>query len=514
MEPRIPDTVLVVDDEHFVRELCLEIIAGEGYRVLAARDADEGLRIAREEPVGAILLDLIMPKTSGFEALQILGREQPDIPVVIMTGHSSQSQVIDLLKLGAYDFLPKPFEPSDLIYSIRRALERHHLLTENKRLVRELRDRVQAQTLEINRSRQLLENIISHMGSGLLVTDRGERIWMINQHGQTTLGVTAGQVVGKRLLDVFPEAGQLLDVQVDTILRELDLPSLDGRTVPLGFNNSRLLDAEGQPEGTIIIFRDLSDLRAIRAEARRKDRLAAIGEVAAGVAHEIRNPLFGISSVAQILMTEVKFDPVHQELLSAMQAEIKRLNVLVEDLLHYSRPSKPQRTPQALEQIWDEILGMAKEELAEAKVQVIREIGDGLPPVPADGDKLRQVFLNLLRNAIQATPSGGQIIIRLQRTGRDALPIPMQHSLELQAGAAEPFREYVVSAVTDTGVGISAADLDRVFDLFFTTKSTGSGLGLAICRRIVEDHGGAIGIQSAEREGTTVTMALPLSLAS
>ncbi len=514
MEPRIPDTVLVVDDEHFVRELCLEIIAGEGYRVLAARDADEGLRIAREEPVGAILLDLIMPKTSGFEALQILGREQPDIPVVIMTGHSSQSQVIDLLKLGAYDFLPKPFEPSDLIYSIRRALERHHLLTENKRLVRELRDRVQAQTLEINRSRQLLENIISHMGSGLLVTDRGERIWMINQHGQSTLGVTADQVVGKRLLDVFPEAGPLLDVQVDTILRELDLPSLDGRTVPLGFNNSRLLDAEGQPEGTIIIFRDLSDLRAIRAEARRKDRLAAIGEVAAGVAHEIRNPLFGISSVAQILMTEVKFDPVHQELLSAMQAEIKRLNVLVEDLLHYSRPSKPQRTPQALEQIWDEILGMAKEELAEAKVQVIREIGDGLPSVQADGDKLRQVFLNLLRNAIQATPSGGRIIIRLQRTGRDALPTPMQHSLELQAGTAEPFREYVVSVVTDTGVGISAADLDRVFDLFFTTKSTGSGLGLAICRRIVEDHGGAIGIQSTEREGTTVTMALPLSLAS
>lgn len=512
MEPGTSDTVLVVDDERLVRELCVDIIASEGYRVLAAQDADEGLRIARAEPVGAILLDLMLPKTSGFEALQILGREQPDIPVVIMTAHSSQSRVIDLLKLGAYDFLPKPFEPSDLIYATRRALERHHLLTENKRLVRELRDRVQAQTLEINRSRQLLENIISHMGSGLLVTDRDGRIWMINQHGQTTLGVTADQVVGKRLLDVFPAAGPLLDVQIDTILRELDLPSLDGRTVPLGFNNSRLLDAQGQPEGTIIIFRDLSDLRAIRAEARRKDRLAAIGEVAAGVAHEIRNPLFGISSVAQILMTEVRFDPVHQELLAAMQAEIKRLNLLVEYLLHYSRPSKLQRTPQALEQIWDEILGMAREELAEAKVQVIRDIGGGLPAIPADGDKLHQVFLNLLKNAIQATLPGGRITIRLQRACRASLPETVQHSLELQAGGGQPSGEYVVSAVTDTGVGIPAADLDRVFDLFFTTKSTGSGLGLAICRRIVEDHGGAIDVQSTEREGTTVTVALPLPL--
>jgi DNA-binding NtrC family response regulator len=195
MEPRIPDTVLVVDDEPFMRELCLEIITSEGYRVLAAQDADEGLRIAREKPVGAILLDLMMPRTSGFEALQAFGQEHPDIPVVIMTAHSSQSRVIDLLKLGAYDFLLKPFEPSDLIYSTRRALERHHLLRENKRLVRELQDRLQAQTLEINRGRQLLENIISHMGSGLLVTDRDGRIWM--NDARRDRGSSSGQAAAR-----------------------------------------------------------------------------------------------------------------------------------------------------------------------------------------------------------------------------------------------------------------------------------------------------------------------------
>jgi PAS domain S-box-containing protein len=513
MEDKIsdaPETVLVVDDERFVREICVEIIAAEGYRVLAAQDAEEGLRLAREEPVGAILLDLMMPRTSGFDTLQILGQELPDIPVVIMTAHSSQSRVIDLLKMGAYDFLLKPFEPSDLIYSTRRALERRRLLMENRRLLQDLQAQVEAQTRELGRGRQLLENIISHMGSGLLVADRDGRIRMINHQGQETLGVTAAEVVGKRLLDIFPGAGALLDVKVGSVLRELDLPFPHGRTVPLGFNNSPLLDSAGQPEGTIIIFRDLSDLRAIRAEVRRKDRLAAIGEVAAGVAHEIRNPLFGISSVAQILKTEVTFDPVHQELLAAMQAEIKRLNSMVEDLLDYGRPTKLERAPQAVDQIWDEILGLAREELAEAKVVFTRVVADALPPVLADGNKLRQVFLNLLKNAIQATPPGGHITIRLHRTAHSALPAPVQHSLALQAGDGDPSREYVASVVADTGHGIPAADLDRVFDLFFTTKSTGSGLGLAICRRIVEDHGGAIGIESTERVGTTVTVAFPL----
>jgi two-component system nitrogen regulation sensor histidine kinase GlnL len=513
MEPQTSppnETILVVDDERFVRELCVEIIAGEGYRVLAAQDADEGLRLARQEDVGAILLDLMMPRMSGFDALQILGLELPEIPVVVMTAHSSQSRVIDLLKMGAYDFLAKPFEPSDLIYSTRRAVERHRLFKENKRLLRELQDQVQAQTLEISRGRQLMENIISHMGSGLLVTDRDGKIWMINNLGQETLGVTGTQMVGQRIQDRFPGTEPLLEVKVGSVLRELDLTRPDGRIVPLGFNNSVLLDASGQPEGTIIIFRDLSELRAIRAEVRRKDRLAAIGEVAAGVAHEIRNPLFGISSVTQILLTEVKFGQVHQELLAAMQAEIKRLNTLVEDLLDYGRPSKLQRIHQAVEQIWEEILGLAKEEVAEANVKVTREFQEGLPPVLADGNKLRQVFLNLLKNAIQATPPGGQVTIRLSWTTRSALPAPVQRGLALQVGDGDPSTVYVVSQVIDTGVGIPAADLERIFDLFFTTKSAGSGLGLAICRRIVEDHGGAIGVESAEHAGSTFTVALPL----
>jgi two-component system nitrogen regulation sensor histidine kinase GlnL len=508
--PTAVNTVLVVDDERIVRELCTTTLADEGYRVLAAEDAEAGLRLARQEPVGAILLDLILPGMSGFDALRTLTQEVPEAPVVVMTAYSSESRVIDLLKLGAYDFLLKPFEPANLTYAIRRALERHRLLVERWQVVRNLREQVDSQTRALARGRQLLQNVIEHMGSGLLVTDRDGRIWMVNQQGEQILGVSAAQAVGQRLLDLFPGAGPLLDERGGSASRELDLATPGGRTIPLGFDRSHLRAASGQAEGTIILVRDLTEMRAIQAEARRKERLATIGEVVAGVAHEIRNPLFGISSVVQILATEVKFDPAHQDLLAAMQAEIKRLSSLVEDLLHYGRPSRLDLSPHSLEQIWDEILGLAKEELAAARVEVTRDVAGHLPPVLADGDKLRQVFLNLLRNSVQATSPGGQIAIRLHRTPAGDLPAGIRRSLALPASDQAAPREYVVSVVADTGAGIPAAALDRVFDLFFTTKSTGSGLGLPICRRIVEDHAGAIGIESTERVGTTVTVALPM----
>jgi signal transduction histidine kinase len=210
-------------------------------------------------------------------------------------------------------------------------------------------------------------------------------------------------------------------------------------------------------------------------------------------------------------MSEVKYDTVHQELLVAMRAEIRRLNTLVEDLLDYGRPSRPDRSPHALDQIWDEILGLTREELLEAKLEVAREIDAGLPQVLADGNKLRQVFLNLLKNAIQATPPGGRVTIRLARMARAALPAGVQRGLAAPAGDGDPAQGYLVCQVADSGIGIPARDLDRVFDLFFTTKSTGSGLGLAICRRIVEDHGGAIGVESTEQGGSTFTVALPLT---
>lgn len=516
------DTVLVIDDERLTRQVCSDILASAGFRVLAAADAQEGLRLAREESIGVILLDVMMPRMSGIDALKRLGEVAPNVPVIMITAYATQSRIIDSLRYGAYDFLPKPFEPSDLLHSVKRAMDRHQLLQENRKLVEELNekvrelttlkelaeslarhleDKVKEQTFELSKSKQLLENILASMASGLLVVNLDGNIAMLNRHGAEVLHCSQERLLGKKFLDLFPDTHELLTVRPDQLSRELELRLPDGVSIPLGFTNSYLLDPQGEREGVIILFRDLSEIRRLREEIRRKDRLAAIGEMVAGVAHEIRNPLFGISSVAQILSREVDFDQAHRDLVSAMLSEIKRLNALVEDLLFYGRPLELKLHPEDLNQIWEEILSLSKDQLVEGGVILQKELDPELPLILLDGHKIRQVFLNLLKNAMEATPPGGVITVRtrLQRLGTG------NRGLKKSS-------EFVEVSLQDTGFGIAPENLGKLFNPFFTTKASGSGLGLPICLKIVEDHGGTIRVQSERGKGSCFTVLLPLRL--
>jgi signal transduction histidine kinase len=231
-----------------------------------------------------------------------------------------------------------------------------------------------------------------------------------------------------------------------------------------------------------VVFRDLSEIKALQEQIRQKDRLATVGEVAAKMAHEIKNPLAGISYVAQILRREVRFEPSHAELVQAMLSEVSRLNALIDDLLVYGRPAHLALAPHDLHRIWEEILNFSKEELDARRLTLVRDFPPDLPPVAVDGNRMRQVFLNILKNAMEATGPGGSITIRTRR------------AVEVPSGSGMAGAGGVEVMVEDTGPGIAPEDQERVFELFYTTKPSGSGLGLPICRRIVEDHGGSINV--------------------
>lgn len=517
------EAVLVVDDERLMRDLCAEILTGAGFTVRTAKDAPEALARLTEEPAAVLLLDVMLPTMTGLEALQIVGERFPLMPVVMITAYTSQQSAIEALKAGAYDYLPKPFQGEDLIRAVARAAERHHLLQENARLMsdlqakvaelstlyalsenfaRELEHRVKERTEALRRNQRLVESIIVNMASGLLVTDTVGHVTMINRQGEQTLRRDRQQILGQHLADLFPGAEVMLEVPPEQVQQETPFPTPDGGQIPLGFSSSFLLDDEGRREGVIVVFRDLSEIKALQGEILRKDRLAAIGQVAAGVAHEIRNPLFGITSVAQILADEVDFTPAHRELVAAMLSEGRRLNALVNDLLLYGRPSSLERRPVELGQVWEEILGLQREELQAKGLTFRREIPPDFPAVPVDPDKMKQVFLNLLKNAVEATPAGGTITVALRLRPAQ---VPRRRGVPRRSGFAEV-------ALSDTGSGIPAADRERIFDLFYTTKPRGSGLGLAICRRIVEEHGGRILVDSKEGEGSTFTVLLPLQV--
>jgi len=336
------------------------------------------------------------------------------------------------------------------------------------------------------KNERFIDSIIFNMSSGLMVTDRMGRVRMVNYAGAEILKCEREDLLGKDFASAFPEARQFLVVEdVPAFGREV-LINNGGGTTPVGYSNSYLIEHDGESDGVIVVFRDLSEIKRLHEQLRERDRFAAIGKVAAGVAHEIRNPLFGITSVAQILAREVKDGTPKKALIDAMLSETSRLNTLVEDMLLYGRTMKVAPQPVDLNTLIESVLDFHVTGIREKELKVVRDFAPDLPVLMLDPHQMRQVFLNILVNTLDASLHGGEVRLRTRK-----------------------LHEAVSVGISDNGVGIPEDDLPKVFDLFYTTKEKGTGLGLAICRKIVEDHGGAVNIHSLPGRGTTVEIVLP-----
>jgi len=342
---------------------------------------------------------------------------------------------------------------------------------------------VKVRTDELNESVRLMQGILSSMSSGVVLLDRDGRVKLINRPGAVLLGRTAGELLGRKLAEAVPETHGFFIGRIGGY-EEITVHALETR-IPLGFTASPYASGDAGQEGIIVVFQDLTELKALQGELLNRERFAAIGRVVAGVAHEIRNPLFGISAIGQIFERELKA-PAQQELCRALLAEAKRLNQLVEELLIYGRPMKLNREDADLRVLWEEVLELHRDELKQRGIKVTGDYAVRHPVAYFDPHQVRQVFLNVLRNAMEAMPAGGSIGITMLLAD-----------------------DFLVFQVTDTGAGIPKESLEHIFDLFFTTKPKGTGLGLAICRKILRDHGGDIAIDSVAGRGTTVTITLP-----
>lgn len=348
----------------------------------------------------------------------------------------------------------------------------------------ELENRVKARTSELNESVRLMRGILSSMSSGVVLLSREGQVKLINRPGAWILGRGNEDLAGRKLADIVPEAAAFMNARVG-VYDEITVRTPDGLATPVGLTSAYFSGGEGEQEELIVVFQDLTELKALQGELLNKERFAAMGRVVAGVAHEIRNPLFGISAIGQIFERELK-DPEQQELCRALLAETKRLNQLVEELLIYGRPMKHNREDTDLRVLWEEVLDLHREELRQRGIKVSGDYAVRHPIAFFDPYQIRQVFMNLLRNAMEATPDGGSISITLLLADN-----------------------FLMFQVTDTGSGIPKENLEHVFDLFYTTKPKGTGLGLAICRKIMRDHGGEIVIESTVGAGTTVAITLP-----
>ena len=250
-----------------------------------------------------------------------------------------------------------------------------------------------------------------------------------------------------------------------------------------------LKDDKGRELGAVLIIRNLREIEELKEKVRRSERLAAVGRLAAGMAHEIRNPLSSIRGFAQFFLNRFREQKTEQEYASIMIREVDRLNRVITELLDFARPREPRREVCSLKDIINYTLKILSPELAGKKVRVEQNYEKELPPVAADQEQLSQAFLNLLLNALDAVEEDGEIIIGLQRL---------------------PDRSAVYVTIADNGSGIPPENMEKVFEPFFSTKPKGTGLGLAIAYRIVENHGGEISVNNRQGGGTIFSITLPL----
>jgi two-component system sensor histidine kinase PilS (NtrC family) len=343
--------------------------------------------------------------------------------------------------------------------------------------------------------RALHERIIESIRSGLITTDLDGNIFTFNNAASEITGYEPDAMQGKTIFSIFGDVHYQIETSLEAVKVaephprfECDLLTPDGFAVRIGYTVSPLVTEDNEITGMIVTFQDLTEIRSMEESVRRKDRLAAVGRVGAGLAHEIRNPLGAMRGAIQVLQSNTPPESIQADLMDIILRESDRLNSIITNFLSYARPK---------------VGSVAETDICEAirdtftllrhspDVQKMHELKELLPDDPvfmsADISQLKQVFWNLARNALQAMPEGGILSVRLEIVAQSRIRIIFE----------------------DTGQGMTPDQVEQLFEPFSNSTSGGTGLGLSIVYQIIRDHGGTINVRSVEEEGTVITIELP-----
>lgn len=663
----INQRILVVDDEKGVVHSCVRILERRGFTVSGLTDSQAAPALLKQESFDLLLTDIKMPRLDGLELLRIAKEIDPHLTVVLITGYGTMEDAIRAIRLGAQGFLMKPFEPEELIATVKDNLARRAMLRDSLRLqtllplleinqilqvaggeaslIRRVLEIVQketgaarlawlsrprpafaaftpphpaplapaavkpkqtmiemavvcqnglqdshlpqsaidtalvegepvwilgngttvktlegqsniigvllplvingevaglltAETSSTGRSasfnqisldllsvlagqlaimlenvqlfqqtealRTFNEDIIQNMTNGLIALDQDGYIAVFNPAACRMLGYRQDEVLYHSLAQVVEPCAELVKIFNDTMTtgkaythREITLQHHQGQLLPVSVSAAPLgfTNYADKPVGVVGVLEDLSEIKAMEAERRRLDRLAALGEMSAVVAHEIRNPVAGIAAGIDYLTRKVAKDSPEFEGAVMIRGEIQRVNRILEDILFVARPTRLKLSSEDVAQIIEDVLLRCQAQIKESRVVVTPNYANNLPRLSVDRQRLEQVFSNLIINATQAMPQGGQLSLQIQ-------PASSQNG---------KFTDEVIIVISDTGPGIPAETQQQIFEPFFTTKTRGTGLGLTVARRIVEEHGGTIGIESEADCGTRFTIRLPVT---
>ena len=377
----------------------------------------------------------------------------------------------------------------------------------------ELRSELKAKNAELEKNlkiqttmRSHLHNILESLSAGVVVADLNGRVTAINREAEETIGISRADAEGKHLVRDIPILLRILSPDGMPAPGEFEtcLRGENGRSKTISVSVSSMKDEEDALIGTIVHLKDITEIKKLKEQAARHSRLAAMGEMAAAMAHEIRNPLGGIELFASLLERDLSSDPDKQRLVHHIVAGVKGIEHTISNLLTFTKTRVPTFRPVEIHPVIEDSLVYADHLIRQSHIMLIRQFNANGSMVGGDAELLKQLALNLIMNATQAMPDGGTLLIRTvshPESGPESQCTPLRRPrshghLEIQ--------------FVDSGRGIPQDEVDKIFNPFFTTRERGTGLGLAIVHNIVQAHCGCIEVESTPGKGTIFTVRLPL----
>jgi two-component system NtrC family sensor kinase len=466
--------------------------SGSLYHIQKVSSGGECLSVLQKEKFDILLLDHSLSDGEGLNWLRRFNELGIGIPTIFVTAKGDPRLAIEAMKEGVFDYINRSAECAKAFpFVVNRAIEGHGLMVEKVRLQKELIE-----------TKNFLESIVEKAGDAISVVDLEGKVLYWNEGAEKIYGYTKEEVLGKNLSQfLYPrdeklkaEEEKLVEKLMARIKRGEVIPNVEvkrqtkeGKEIITSMTISPLKDAEGRIVGASRICKDITHMKKAEERLVLAERLSSLGELTAGVAHELRNPLAGIKINTQVLSRKKDLPEIEKKLLNSTQEGIEKIQKIVDDMLHFAKPKASHFELEEINEVVEKSLTILQTKLKKGNISSVFEGAPGLPKLRIDIHQIQQVLINLMLNAIQAMEEGGTLSIRTFLEDGDGVGIE----------------------VRDTGIGIPMAHLKKIFDPFFTTKSEGTGLGLSISAKILENHGATIDAVSEGGKGSTFTIHFP-----
>jgi PAS domain S-box-containing protein len=488
--------VLIVDDEKdFVLSL-VDVLKSRGYQVEKSHNVKSALHKIKQFDAQVALMEIRPGRSSGIDLIAKLKKARPGIICVIMTAYAATDTAIQALQKGAYDYLLKPLNTNELLTTLDRCFERIRLEKEKADAEKELRE-----------SEERYSAVVKQSSDGIYLLDLDtKKILEVNNAFQGMIGYKPEEISKLNIYDFVAHDKKDIYNKIQNIISKKNKHIGERK---YRHKDGTLLDCEaranlisfGGRDVLCVVVSDITEKKALQAETMKVGHLASLGELAAGVAHEINNPISGVIGYAEILKDRWKGEGIDTKIPSSIIKEADRVAEIVKNLLLFARDRKEEYSPVSIKDIFSNTLSLVERLIIKDNINFSVKVPDDIPMIKARSKEIQQVFFNIISNARYAL-------------NRRFPEFDKNKFLKIKSGTIEiEGRSYVRTTFYDGGIGIPESILDRIIDPFFSTKpiGEGTGLGLSTSHGIVQNHGGRIWFESVEGEYTKVMIDLPVS---